>query len=339
MTQDTQLAQARETALRLEENLNAIVLGQARAVRLLLIAVHARGHALLEGDVGIGKTTLLRGLTRGLGGESGRIEGSMDMMPTDLIYHTQLDSQGKPRVEPGPLLRHGESLATFFFNEINRARPQVHAQLLRVMAERAVGAFNREFRFPHLLVFADRNRVEKEETFELPAAARDRFMMEIPLEYPADDTSLEAVMFDPRFHDTDALVAEVTPGILPYAGLNALGARLQQAVNASPRLRAYVLDLWKASHHPADYGVQLPDADGIPPVQVGASPRGMSLLIRAARVHAWLAGRTSVLPEDVQAVFPSVIGHRLTLDPMLEYRRAALVPVLVNKLLNAVAAP
>ncbi len=339
MTHDNELADGREKALRLEQRLNGIVLGQAQAVRLLLITLHARGHALLEGDVGIGKTTLLRALTRGLGGECGRIEGSMDMMPTDLLYHTRLDEGGKPRVEPGPLLRHGEALATFFFNEINRARPQVHAMLLRVMAERSVSAFNREYRFPHLLVFADRNRVEKEETFELPAAARDRFMMEIPMGYPADDGQLEAVMFDPRFHDTDALIAELPQGVLPYAALDAFAATLQQSIHASPRLRAYVVDLWKATHRPADFGVRISDSDGLAPVQVGASPRGMSQLVRAARVHAWLNERGAVLPEDVQAVFPAVVGHRLILDPMMEYRRAALMPELIAKLLNAVAVP
>jgi MoxR-like ATPase len=339
MTHDNELADGREKALRLEQRLNGIVLGQPRAVRLLLIAVHARGHALLEGDVGIGKTTLLRALTRGLGGECGRIEGSMDMMPTDLLYYTRLDEQGKPKVEPGPLLRHGEALATFFFNEINRARPQVHAMLLRVMAEHSVQAFNRDYRFPHLLVFADRNRVEKEETFELPAAARDRFMMEIPMGYPADDGQLEAVMFEPRFHDTDALIAEVPQGELPFAALDAFAVKLQQAINASPRLRAYVVDLWKATHDPAGFGVQIRDGEGVAPVSIGASPRGMSQLVRSARVHAWLNGRGAVLPEDVQAVFPATVAHRLTLEPMLEYRRATLMPELIAKLLNAVAAP
>ena len=87
------------------------------------------------------------------------------------------------------MIRQGEDLAIFFFNEINRARPQVHSLLLRVMAERSVSAFNREFSFPHLLVFADRNRVEREETFEISSAARDRFMMEITIDTPASDVS------------------------------------------------------------------------------------------------------------------------------------------------------
>ena len=122
-----------------------------------------------------------------LGGDFARIEGTIDLMPNDLIYYTYISAEGRPAVEPGPLIEHGEDLAIFFFNEINRARPQVHSLLLRVMAERSVSAFNREFRFPHLLVFADRNRVEREETFEISSAARDRFMMEVTIDAPASD--------------------------------------------------------------------------------------------------------------------------------------------------------
>ncbi len=182
------------------------MVGQRTAIRDLVTAVFARGHVLLQGDVGVGKTTLLRAMAHTLGGAFARTEGTIDLMPNDLIYYTYISAEGKPAVEAGPLLQHGEQLAIFFFNEINRARPQVHALLLRVMAERSVTAFNREHRFPHLLVFADRNRVEREETFEISAAARDRFMMELSIDAPASDDDRRALVFDPRFHDTDRLV-------------------------------------------------------------------------------------------------------------------------------------
>ncbi|WP_238179442.1 AAA family ATPase, partial [Methylobacterium oxalidis] len=205
---DAILTDWRAAAARFERAVAGAVLGQDRAIRLVTIAIFARGHVLLEGDVGVGKTTLLRAVARAMGGAYERIEGTVDLMPTDLVYHTYLAEDGRPRVEPGPVLRASEDLAIFFFNEINRARPQVHALLLRLMAERSLAAFNREYRFPHLQVFADRNRVEREETFELPAAARDRFLMEIPIEAPRDAEARRALVFDPRFHDTDALIAE-----------------------------------------------------------------------------------------------------------------------------------
>jgi hypothetical protein len=190
------LAAWRERVGRFEDELGRVVIGQARVIRLLAIALLARGHVLLEGDVGVGKTTLLRCVARALGGPYERVEGTIDLMPGDLVYHASIGPDGRPRLDPGPVLRHGEDLAVFFFNEINRARPQVHALLLRLMAERSVTAFNRDMDLPHLLVFADRNRMEREETFELPAAARDRFFMEVRVETPRDPEVRRALIFD-----------------------------------------------------------------------------------------------------------------------------------------------
>ena len=141
-------------------------------------------------------------------------------MPADLIYYTYIGADGRPAVDYGPLTKHAEQLSIFFFNEINRARPQVHALLLRVMAERTVAAFNRELRLPHLLVFADRNRVEREETFEISSAARDRFMMEIVVEAPPDDDDRRALVFDTRFHDTERLIDSLPAGVLAHRELD-----------------------------------------------------------------------------------------------------------------------
>ncbi len=329
----------REQALAIEAALNRVILGQAPVVRLLLVAVYARGHVLLEGGVGIGKTTALRALARQLGGPFQRIEGTVDLLPGDLIYHTRLDAEGRPRVDPGPLLAHGGDLAVFFFNEINRARPQVHALLLRVMAEGRVRAFEREYRFPHLTVFADRNRVEREETFELPAAARDRFLMEIPMSAPADASQRESLAFDPRFHDTDALIETEAGAALDHRQLNQVARRIQETVAARPALRKYVLDLWRAGDRPQDFGIRLPEADMDRLVLAGPSPRGVSALVRAARVHAWLAGRGSVEPEDVQAVFAPVMGHRIFLQPVYESQREWWMPQLIEAILDKVVTP
>ena len=155
------------------------------------------------------------------GGDFARIEGTIDLMPNDLVYYTYISAEGRPAVEPGPLIQHGEDLAIFFFNEINRARPQVHSLLLRVMAERSVPAFNREYRFPHLLVFADRNRVEREETFEISSAARDRFMMEVTIDAPADDA--------------DRARADVRPALPRHRPLDRRAARGDGAVPRAER--------------------------------------------------------------------------------------------------------
>ena len=336
------LAAQREQALAMEREVARVVVGQARAIRLVNVAVFARGHVLLQGDVGVGKTTLLRAFARVVGGAFARVEGTVDLMPADLVYHTHIAADGRPAVDPGPLIARGEDLAVFFFNEINRARPQVHSLLLRAMAERSVSAFNRDFRLPHLLVFADRNRVEREETFELAVAARDRFLMEVTLETPTDTAEREALVFDPRFHDTDALVDTLPAGLVSHRELGALASAIQSHIHASPALRRYALALWSASERPSESGVRLasaPELDASQLVLAGASPRGMSMLLRAARVAAWLDGRDHLVPEDLQAVFHEVLAHRLVLQPVYELRRAALAPALTAAILQAVPAP
>jgi MoxR-like ATPase len=336
---DELLSDWRQRALSLEREVGQAVIGQARVIRLVNTAVFARGHVLLQGDVGVGKTTLLRAFARVLGGAYARTEGTVDLMPNDLIYYTYISDQGRPAVEPGPLIAHGEDLAIFFFNEINRARPQVHSLLLRVMAERSVSAFNREWRFPHLLVFADRNRVEREETFEIASAARDRFMMEVTIEAPANEDERRALMFDPRYHDTDRLIATLADGLLAHRELNDIAAQIQRTVQTSETLQTYALELWRATAAPADYGVKLSDLDTAQLMLAGASPRGMSMLLRAARVTAWLEGRDYATPEDVQAVFDVTIAHRLCFQPVYEMRRHEIAAPLIAGILGSVAAP
>jgi MoxR-like ATPase len=336
---DRQLADWRQHALTLETEVNKVVVGQANPIRLITTSIFARGHVLLEGDVGVGKTTLLRAITRGIGGGYQRIEGTIDLMPNDLVYHTYLGEDGKPHVSPGPLLQSGENLSVFFFNEINRARPQVHSLLLRVMAERTLTAFNKEHYFPHMVVFADRNQVEKEETFDIPSAARDRFMMEIPIVVPTDPSIMESLVFDTRFHDVDSLVSNVPESILQFDQLNSFSAVLQNSISASPTLRKYALDLWRATKAPLDFGVKVSGVDMNRLVLSGASPRGMGMLLRAARVNAWLNNREAVLPDDIHAVFHETIAHRVVFSPVYEMRRTEIAREMLSGIINVIAAP
>lgn len=340
MTSDEHtLSILRDGALLLESEVANAVVGQENAIRLISIAVFSRGHVLLEGDVGVGKTTLLRAVARAIGGAYERIEGTIDLMPSDLIYHTYISEEGKPRVEAGPMLKHGDALSVFFFNEINRARPQVQSLLLRAMAEHKVSAFNREHHFPHMLVFADRNRVEKEETFELSSAARDRFMFEIPIETPTDPSIQMSLMFDTAFHNTEALMDRVAQSIFAFNTLNNFSESIQRSIHVSETLKHYALNLWHATRTPNKFSVALSGVDMDRLVLSGASPRGMAMLLRAAKVSAWLSGREYLTPDDIQCVFRPAIAHRVFFTPVYEMRRTDIIGSFVDQVLNQVAAP
>lgn len=336
---DALLQDWRNRALQVEHEVGRAIIGQATTLRLITVALFARGHVLLEGDVGVGKTTVLRAFSRAIGGAFERVEGTVDLMPGDLVYHTFVDAEGRPRIEPGPLLRHGEQLTTFFFNEINRARPQVQSLLLRAMAERSVSAFNREYRFPHMTVFADRNRIEREETFELASAARDRFMFELRMVTPVEREVRRALALDTAYHDVDRLLESVSPAILPWQEMNAIAAAIQSAVTASEALENYVLDLWQATHTPGKFGIVIDGVDMNRLILAGTSPRGISALMRAARVVAWLDERTYLTPEDIAAVMPAALGHRIFFTPIYELRHAQIADAFVAQLGSRVAAP
>ncbi len=336
---DHQLSDWRSHALKLESEVEKVIVGQDKAIRLMNIAIFARGHVLLEGGVGVGKTTLLQSITRGIGGAYERIEGTVDLMPNDLVYHTFLGPDGRPQIDEGPLLRAGENLSVFFFNEINRARPQVHALMLRVMAERHLHAFKREYRLPHMLVFADRNQVEKNETFEIPSAARDRFMMEIPIDIPADRELRKSLMFDVKYQHAEDLTKQVEPNILQFDQLNDFSKIVQSHIQSSEVIEEYALDLWEATQDPEKFGIKMESVDVKRLIHTGASPRGMGMLLKAARVHAWLMGRDCLYPEDIHAVFHEIIAHRLVFNSMYEIRRTALSRELTSHILSTVAVP
>ena len=156
---------------------------------------------------------------------------------------------------------------------------------------------------------------------------------------PTDRAIRRSLVFETAFHDADALIEQVTPAMLPWDQLNVIGALVQKSVRSSETIERYVLDLWEASETPQHLGIRLDGVDMDRLILAGASPRGMSALLRAARVEAWMAGRTHLEPDDIRAVLPAVLGHRIFFTPIYELRRAELAGALVGKIMDTVAAP
>ncbi|MEP7245185.1 MAG: MoxR family ATPase, partial [Gammaproteobacteria bacterium] len=146
-------------------------------------------------------------------------------------------------------------------------------------------------------------------------------------------------VFEPEFHDVDELLERVSRGILPWTQLNDIGATIQRSVRASEALERYVLDLWEATQNPEKFGVRIEGVDMRKLILAGASPRGMMALTRAARVVAWLAGRTHLIPADIHSVAPSVLGHRVFFTPVYELRRSEIAEQLVTQILEKVPTP
>jgi MoxR-like ATPase len=284
--------QAFERALQAE--LGKAVVGDGRHVEALAIALLVRGHVLMQGVPGLGKTLLARSLAATLGGSFKRIQGTADLMPGDVIgVHVYDASQSRFVFRKGPLFAD-----VVLVDEINRAGPKTQSALLEAMEERQVSSEGELFRLaPDFMVIATQNPHDFEGTYPLPESQLDRFLMRIDLTYPAPE--LEAMVL--REHGLRSEAAAVTPATLDPAMLGAARAALEQ-VHVSPAMIAYVLALAAGTR-------------SHPQVSVGLSTRGAMWLLRAARAHAGIHGADHVAPDDVKAIAAKVVAHRLSLTP------------------------
>ncbi len=259
----------------------------------LVVAMVAGGHVLIEDLPGVGKTTLARALAHTFDLEFARVQCTADLLPADVVG-TNIFNQREDRFEfrPGPIFAN-----VVLVDEINRASPKTQSGLLECMQERrvTVDVFTHELARP-FLVIATQNPVEYEGTYPLPEAQVDRFMVRLSLGYPTAEG--EAAMLH-RHEQGDRVAA-----LRPVADAAALLAAQDAAgrVRASAALRDYIVALLR--HTREDHRAEL-----------GASPRSGLMLLRAAKARALLAGRDHALPDDVQALAPSVLAHRIVLAP------------------------
>ena len=292
--------QRRFAALR--ESLAEAILGQSALVERLLVALLADGHLLVEGAPGLAKTTAVRALAERLDADFARVQFTPDLLPADLtgteIWRPQ---DGRFEFQPGPIF-HPLLLA----DEINRAPAKVQSALLEAMGERQVTVGRETYRLPQLfLVMATQNPIEQEGTFPLPEAQLDRFLMHVRVDYPDADTE-SRILGLARTRALQALDAR--PATLDRMPLDTLFAarRAVLELHMAPAVERYVVELVLATRDATPY-----DPDLARRIAWGASPRGSIALERCARACAWLAGRDFVTPDDVRAVAPDVLRHRV----------------------------
>jgi MoxR-like ATPase len=285
---------------RVVTQLGSVVLGQDAAIRDATAALIARGHVLLEGVPGTAKTLLVRALSLALGLEFRRIQFTPDLMPSDITGVNLLGAQGTFTFRPGPIF--GDLVLG---DEINRAPAKTQAALLEAMQERRVTVDGVSHQLSeHFTVFATQNPVEFEGTYPLPEAELDRFMLKVLLGYPAADVEqgiLERVIGG---FEADEPASYGIERVLEAGGLGEL-RRAARAVRAEPSLLAYVTAVVRATR----------DA---PALTLGASPRAGVALLKVAQAAALMDGRSYVVPDDVKALAPAVLRHRIAVAPELE---------------------
>ena len=268
---------------------NQILLGKEPQVRLALTCLLARGHLLIEDLPGMGKTTLSQALARILGLSYQRIQFTSDLLPGDILGTSVFDKDsGQFTFHPGPIFAE-----LVLADEINRATPKSQSALLEAMEEGQVTIEGATRPLPEpFFVIATQNPVSQGGTFALPESQLDRFLMRLSLGYPAKAAEKALLLGEARRE----LLPKLEP-LLDHAELAAIQALIPQ-VRASDALVDYVLRLVEATRSEPQFAW-------------GLSPRASLALLSAARAWAFLANREYVIPEDVQAVLPSVVGHRL----------------------------
>jgi MoxR-like ATPase len=282
---------------RLASELGRVVVGAEASIRALVIALVARGHVLVQGVPGLGKTLLAKTLAHALGGEFKRIQGTPDLMPSDIIgVHVFEEAKRDFVFRPGPLFAD-----VVLVDEINRAGPKTQSALLEAMEERQASVDRAVFTLPaDFLVLATQNPREFEGTYPLPESQLDRFMLRIDVDYP--DRAAEAEILG-RYGGRLSGVQPIIDSVAPIERALLADARAEaEQIHVADALTGYVLDLVRASREN-------------PRLSLGLSTRGALALMKAARVAAGLRGADFVSPDDVKEVAAWVMPHRLLLTP------------------------
>ena len=297
-------------------NIARVIVGKTEVIDLLLVALLSDGHVLLEDVPGMGKTVMARALARSLGATFQRVQGTPDLLPTDITGVSYFDQRrGEFVFREGPVFAQ-----VLLVDEINRATPRTQAALLEAMAERQVTVERETMPLPRpYLVLATQNPIELEGTFPLPEAQLDRFLLRVRVGYPSEEE--EQVILH-RFKNEEPLEM-----LQPVASSEQVAA-LQQVVRQvgwQPEVEHYLLAIVRATRtHPS--------------VSLGVSPRGTLALYRACEAYAAMQGRDYVQPDDVKHLAPSVLAHRLLTTTRARLRGSESAAI-IQEILEATAVP
>lgn len=298
MSKQSLVSLVQEVGATIQENVGKVMVGKSDVIELVLVALLADGHILMEDVPGVGKTMMARAIARSLGCEFQRIQFTPDLLPSDVtgvsVYNQQI---GEFQFRPGPILSQ-----IVLADEVNRATPRTQSALLECMEERQVTVDGVTHKLPRpFLVMATQNPIEYEGTFPLPEAQLDRFLLRLRMGYPTAEEENEILLRLQEQHPIDSI-----DQVLPAERLVEAQAVIRK-VYVEESVRQYIVNIvQKTRSHPD--------------IALGASPRGALGLFRAAQAAAALAGRDYVIPDDVKKLAVPVLAHRIVLRPETELR-------------------
>jgi MoxR-like ATPase len=300
------------------------IVGQQYMVERILIGLLTGGHVLLEGVPGLAKTLTIRTIAETIHTRYQRIQFTPDLLPADLIG-TMIYNQKTGEFEPrkGPLFAN-----IILADEVNRAPAKVQSALLEAMQETQVTFGGQTFQLDEpFLVLATQNPIEQEGTYPLPEAQIDRFMLKVRIDYPSR-TEEKEIMFRMAGGDTIPVEAVTRPESILEARSEIVRLYMDD------KIADYVVDLVQATREPAEYGVP----ELVPLIEYGASPRATIYLAQTSRAHAYLRGRGYVIPDDVKAVAPDILRHRIITTYEAEAEEVTSDEI-VRRVLEAVEVP
>jgi MoxR-like ATPase len=306
----------RNKIILLQENLAKVIKGKPFPIKLLVTALGAGGNVLMEDVPGVGKTTLAKALAASIDGKFSRIQFTPDLLPSDILgnsIYNQKEAQFFFR--PGPVFAN-----ILLADEVNRASPRTQSALLECMSEKQVSIAGKTSILPDpFMVIATENPVEYQGTYPLPEAQLDRFAMQLELGYPDEEAEMQ-LLFDRLTNDPGTHVKAV----LDCREIVELQTAIQY-VGVEKTVAYYMQNIVKATRHDTR-------------IKLGASPRALLLLSRCSQAYAFIDGRDYVLPDDVKALSPAVLAHRLVIENKTKYSGISAVEI-VNDILKKVKVP